>query len=119
MLHYLHVGHFERDSNGIRFEQPAPRGPWYPVVTKPLSSVELTRLVTEVTGEKTNDFPEEWSCGLTDRGYLVCDLYTRNDQEIEFVTRLIERQNCMLYERPGNEMTVQDWQAIIHPVPAA
>jgi hypothetical protein len=44
---------------------------------------------------------------------LVCDKYTRNPQTINFVTRLVERIRCDIYDVAAHgEITLDEWLAV-------
>lgn len=111
MLHYLYVGHFDRDANGVRFTRSDEDHIYRPAVTRPLTSLGLSTFVRDATGARSSLIPDDWSAWLErDRGYLVCDLYLRNPEEIEFVSQLVEREGCSLCDVAGHsDMTLAQW----------
>lgn len=114
-IHYLIVGRFARDDRGVRFARPGPGEPYRPVVASPLTPGDIAAAV----GDASGTIPEGWSAWLDD-GYLVCDLYTRNADEIEFVARLVEQTGCALHDHAGHaDLSLADWFARTRGVPAA
>jgi hypothetical protein len=50
-----------------------------------------------------------------DKGYLVCDKYTRSRDAIHFIARLVERTRCELFDVSARyDSTLQDWLALSH-----
>jgi hypothetical protein len=115
-IHYLFLGHFEHDGEVVRFSK-SPSDPTYrPVVRKPLDTGAIDAVFGEARGAEVNDldFPEDWMIWLKD-GYLVCDKYTRNQEAINFVTRLVERTHCEIYDVGAHrDITLHDWLAVAH-----
>jgi hypothetical protein len=113
-IHHLFVGDFERDENGIRFGRPGPTEPYRPVVAQPLTQDVVAAVVREVTGRAREAIPTEWSSWLDD-GYLVSDKYTRNAEEIDFISKLVERTGYSLYDRAAHtEISLSDWLSVAH-----
>lgn len=95
-IHYLFAGHFEREDGHIKFTR-GEDGAYRPVVRAPLDPCEL---------------PPEWAAWVAD-GYLVCDKYTKNEQVIEFVVRLVEATGCDLYDAAAHaDIAVTEWLAL-------
>lgn len=112
-IHYLFIGHFDRDRAGIRFSCPSPSDPYRPVVLRPIEPKEIRDAIREVAGGTADPdaLPDEWSVWFQN-GYLVCDKYTRNETEIEFVGKLVERTGCAIYDRGANaEIPLSAWLA--------
>lgn len=110
-IHYLFVGDFARDEHGVRFARPGPGEPYRPVVVSRLTPGVIAPVVREVTGGATDTLPDDWSAWLDD-GYVVCDLYTSNPAEIEFIARLADRTGCALFDRSGHsEFSLAEWTA--------
>jgi hypothetical protein len=116
LIHYLFLGHFEHDGEIVRFSK-SPNDPVYrPVVCKPLDTEAINIVLREIKGAEVGrlDFPEEWPIWLKD-GYLVCDKYTKDQEVIKFVTRLVERTCCNIYDVGAHcDITLNDWLAVMH-----
>ena len=115
-IHYLYVGHFEHDGNVARFSKSADDPVYRPVVRRAIDPQTIKAVLRETTGAAGNDltFPDSWMIGMDD-GYLVCDKYTRNRAEIDFVTRLVERTRCDIYDVGAHcDITLHDWLAATH-----
>ena len=100
-IHYLFVGDFERDEHGVRFARPGPGAPYRPVVARPLTENVVAAAVKDVTGGAIETIPNDWSAWLDD-GFLICDRYTKNLREIEFISALVERAGYSLYDRAAH-----------------
>jgi hypothetical protein len=98
-LHYLFLGHFERDGEVVRFAKHPGDSVYRPVVRRPLDTETLQAVLREVKGAAVDDlaFPGDWMMWF-DEGYLICDKYTRNREAIDFVARLAERTRCDIYD---------------------
>lgn len=111
MIHYLFLGHFERDGEIVQFTK-GPNEPAYrPVVCRPLDRGTVQAVLEEVKGTKIGylAFPEDWMI-WPDNGYLVCDKYTRNREAIDFVARLVERTHCEIHDVSAHrDITLGDW----------
>ena len=111
MLHYLYVGHFDRDEHGVRFARSDEDPIYRPVVTRSLTALGLSAFVRDATGERASLIPDDWSAWLEQiRGYVICDFYLRNPEEIEFVSQLVEREGCSLCDVAGHsEVSLTEW----------
>jgi hypothetical protein len=98
-IHYLFLGHFEHEGEIVRFIKGPNDAAYRPVVRSSLDVEAVKALLREVTGAEVDDlvFPEDWTMWLND-GYLVCEKYTRNREAISFVSRLVERTRCEIYD---------------------
>ena len=95
-IHYLFVGHFEREDDHVKFAK-GDDGMYRPVVRTPIDPGEL---------------PADGSAWLAD-GYLICDKYTKNEREVEFITQLVEATGCDLYDAAAHvDITVAEWLAL-------
>lgn len=113
-IHYLFVGDFDRDEHGIRFVRPGPGEPFRPVVARPLTPNMVAAAVRDVTGGANETIPNDWSAWLDD-GFLICDRYTKNPREIEFISRLVEQTGYSLYDRSVHEeVSLPEWLAVVH-----
>ena len=104
-IHYLYLGHFEHDGEVMRFSK------YRPVIRTPLDDKEFEAVLREVKGAGAEDLgiPEEWAIWQED-GYLVCDKYTRNREEIDFITRLVERTHCDIHDKSAHcDITLREW----------
>ncbi len=113
-IHYLFLGHFERDSHGVRFSK-SPSDPAYrPVVSRPIDSAAITAVLRAVRGAGDVDLalPDDWMIWMKD-GYLACEKYTRDREALAFVTRLVERTHCEIYDVSARaDMSLRDWLAV-------
>lgn len=110
-IHYLFLGHFERDGEWVRFTRNADDAVYRPVVRRPLDTTAIEAALKDVTGADTVDlaFPDDWPVWL-DAGYLVCDKYTRNQSAIDFITTLVSRTRCDIYDAAAHgDITLADW----------
>jgi hypothetical protein len=115
-IHYLFLGHFEHDGNGVRFSKSADDHVYRPMVRRPIDPQAIKAVLRETTGATSNDltFPDSWMIGMDD-GYLVCDKYTRDRAAIDFVARLVERTRCDIYDVGDHcEITLHDWLTATH-----
>jgi hypothetical protein len=113
-LHYLFLGHFEHDGEVVRFAKSPSDRIYRPAIRKPLDTQAINAVLREVKGAETDelDFPEDWMIWLKD-GYLVCDKYTRNQEAIDFVTRVVERTHCDVCDvSTHRDITLHDWLAV-------
>lgn len=115
-LHYLFLGHFEHDGAVVRFSK-RPSDPVYrPVVCRPLDTEALKAILREMQGSHVHEllFPDDWTIAM-DEGYLVCDKYTRNAAEINFITRVVERTGCEILDVSAHaDITLSDWLTVAH-----
>ncbi len=74
MIHYVYLGHFEREGNFIRFEKQADTSPaWYrPVVVLPLDEVVVAELLAE-KDLTPSTVPDDWGISFEEEGFLACD----------------------------------------------
>jgi hypothetical protein len=107
-LHLVYIGDFELDGGvtlrmGSTPDDPIRR----PVVRRPIDLDIIKRLVPDGSlTEGAGVFPDNWSIRL-ENGYLVCDHYALDLEEIPFLRRLVEESDCRLFER-GFEVSVDD-----------
>jgi hypothetical protein len=112
-IHYLFIGHFDKDANGVRFIRSAPTEPYRRVVVRPIEPDDIRVCVPESVEHPTGPtgIPDEWSVWLED-GYVICDKYTRSEAEIEFVVRLVEQTGAAIYDRSAYaEIPLTEWLA--------
>ena len=97
MIHYVYLGHFEREGSFIRFEKCTPTKPaWYrPVVVRPLDSAILVELLAE-KGLTPATVPEDWGISFAEEGFLAWDRYTLNREARDFLKHLALRTGCDL-----------------------
>jgi hypothetical protein len=112
--HHLFLGHFEHDGERTCFKKNLTDSTYRPVVRRPLDTEAIMAVLREVTETKIDDvaFPADWRIWMDD-GYLVCDKYTRNREEIDFVARLVERTGCNIHDVSAHcDITLHDWVAV-------
>ncbi len=113
MIHYVYLGHFDREGNFIRFEKRADIKPtWYrPVVVRPLDSAVLAELLAE-KGLTPSTVPDEWGISLEEEGFLACDRHTQNREGRDFVKRLALRTGCDIADYSSLSLLSPDdlWQ---------
>jgi hypothetical protein len=116
-LHLAYIGDFELDdATTLRMTWTSDDPIRKPVVRRPLDLDMIKQLVSEFTApEEAGVFPADWSIRL-DNGYLVCDRYALDVEEIQFLRRLVEKTGCRLFER-GFEVSVDDLEPKIIAVP--
>jgi len=110
-IHYLFLGHFEHDGEGVRFSKSSSDGAYRPVVRRPLDPGEMKAVFREVRGTVGDDlaFPDDWGVWLDD-GYVVCNKYTRDAETIQFVARLVEPARCDIYDVGAfGKIALADW----------
>lgn len=95
MIHYLYLGHFDREGNFIRFEKHTDTKPaWYrPVVVLPLDPTVMAELLAE-KDLTPSTVPDDWGISFEEEGFLACDRYTRTRDARDFVERLALRTGC-------------------------
>jgi hypothetical protein len=114
LIHYLFLGHFEHNGEGVRFAKSPSEPVYRPVVRHSLDLEAVKAVLREVKGTEVDDlaFPEDWMIWL-EAGYLVCEKYTRNPEAINFITRLVERIPCEIYDVGAHcDITLGDWLAV-------
>ena len=115
-IHYLFLGHFERDGEAVRFSKSPSDAAYKPVVSRPMDTQVIKTVLQESRGAKVNDlsFPDAWGIWMDD-GYLVSDKYTTNQEAINFIACLAERTRCDIYDVTARaEITLHDWLAVVH-----
>jgi hypothetical protein len=115
LIHYLFLGHFERDGEVVRFEKRPNDRTYKPMVRGNIDMTEVRAVAQEVSGVTTGDadLPPAWSI-WEECGYLICEKYTRNQEVIEFVTRLVKRTGCDIYDvGAGSVITLPEWLSTI------
>jgi hypothetical protein len=113
MIHYLYLGHFEHDGAVVRFAKRAGDDVFQPVVRRPIDPGAVTAVLRDVTARTADHltFPDTWSI-WADKGYLICDKYTGEPAEIDFVARLVERTRCDIYDVAAHcDISLHDWLA--------
>jgi hypothetical protein len=116
-IHYLFLGPFEHDGEVVRFAKGPCDSVYRPVVRRPIELEAIKDVLREVKGAAVEDlaFPDDWMTWL-DAGYLVCDKYTRNREVIDFVSRLVERTRCDIYDVSAHcDITLHGWLAVTQP----
>jgi hypothetical protein len=116
LIHYLFLGHFEHNGEMVRFSKSPSDAVYRPAIRKPVDTEAINTILKEVKGSDVDNLsvPEEWRIWLKD-GYLVCEKYTRNQEAIKFVSRLVERTCCDIYDVGAHcEVSLNDWLAMIH-----
>jgi hypothetical protein len=95
MIHYIYLGHFDREGDFIRFEKRADTKPaWYrPIVTRPLDPAILAELLAE-KGLTPSTVPDDWGISFEEEGFLACFRDTGNREARDFVKRLALRTRC-------------------------
>lgn len=110
-IHYLFLGHFEREGEIVRFAKSSSEAAYQPVVRCPIDLGAVRTILREVKGVEADDliFPDDWGIWL-DNGYLICNKYTRNREAIDFVSRLVERTRCDIHDFSAHcDITLRDW----------
>ena len=113
-LHYLFLGHFEHDGEVVVFAKRPSDRVYRPVVRRPIDTEAIKAVLRKVKEAAVEDlaFPDDWKIWLAD-GYLVCDKYTRNQEAINFIARLVERTHCDIHDVSAHcDITLQDWLAV-------
>lgn len=97
MIHYIFLGHFDRERDFIRFEKVADTKPaWYrPVVVRPLDPAVLAELLAE-RGLTPSTVPGDWGVSFQEEGWLACNRDTRSGEARDFVKRLAMQTGCDL-----------------------
>jgi hypothetical protein len=112
----LFLGHFEHESGLVRFSKSPSNSAYKPVVSRPLDMNEIQAAVHDTHESDMGDasFPSDWQIWLDD-GFLVCDKYTRNPDEVRFVNRLVERTGCEIVDAIARQsISLEEWSALAH-----
>jgi hypothetical protein len=110
-IHYLFLGYFQHNGNTVCFSKSADIPVYHPVVLRPIDLEAIKAVLREIKGVDAEDlaFPEHWGIWL-EGGYLVCDKYTRVEEAIHFITRLVERTGCDIYDVSARcDISLKDW----------
>ncbi len=113
-IHYLFLGQFEHDGEVVRFAKNSSDAAYQPVVRQPLDAAVVKAVLREVTAAKVNGvaFPDDWIVWLAG-GCLVCEKYARNPAAINFISRLVERTHCEIYDVGAHcDIALRDWLAV-------
>lgn len=114
-IHYLFLGHFDHDGEVGRFEKRSGDTTYEPVLRSFLDMKASQAVLREMRGAEfdASTFPPDWSIWDND-GYLICEKYTKNNEMIEFVTRLVRRTGCNIYDASAHcEITLDAWLSVI------
>jgi hypothetical protein len=117
MIHYLYIGHFERDDGFIQFSRSPDETKINPVITRPLERDAIDDILRELTGSNTARIPEEWHL-WSESDFLVCDKYIRNPTAIAFVCRLVGQTGCDVADYCNQSMVTPEELARLWPVPS-
>jgi hypothetical protein len=112
-IHYLFLGHFERQGERIRLFKNLDDPVYKPRVKRPIDIGVIKAVLQEQQQQKSDElvFPDDWAIWKED-GYLVCDKYIRNPEAITFVARLVERTHCDVYDVSAHcAITLGEWLA--------
>src|SRR5208283_5933404 len=100
-VHYLYVGHFEHDGAFVRFSNTPTDPLLKPVVSRPLDTDMVKRLVQQSRGREVEAgdslFPMSWALWAED-GYLACDQCVLSQETIDFLVRLARETGCELVD---------------------
>ena len=111
LIHYLFLGHFEREGGMVRFSKNPGNRAYSPVVREPLGVEAISLVLRQLTGAKgdRHSIPDGWPIWLKN-GYLVCDKYTRDPDVVKFVTLFAERTGCDIYDVAAHcDLALNDW----------
>lgn len=112
-IHYLFLGHFDHTDKILRFEKRPGDRVYKPVVSRPIEMGEAKAVFQEVRGGDDSPFPPDWLASEEDN-YLICEKYTRNREVVEFVSLLVERTGCSIYDVAAHgEILLPEWLAAI------
>lgn len=97
MLHYVYVGHFERDAEFIRFAPVSDEKPvWYrPVIHRPIQSDIVRDILLSKGVESASEIPEEWGV-YEDAGFFVWERFSGEEAARDFIKQLALRSGCDL-----------------------
>jgi hypothetical protein len=110
-IHYLYLGHFEHDGDVVRFSKGPTDSAYRPVVRRPIEAEEVEAILREVKGVEGDHptFPDEWTI-WPEHGYFICNKYAMDREEIDFVTRLVERTGCDIHDFAAHcDLTLREW----------
>jgi hypothetical protein len=93
MIHYLFVGHFDKDHGLMRLAKRQSDGAPRPVVIRPLDMSTIKELLNE-KGVSGTDIPGDWSLGIEEEGFIICERHTHSRDAIEFIRELAARTGC-------------------------
>lgn len=116
-IHYLFIGHFEHDDGRVRFAKRSNDSPFRPIVSRPLDVGAIKALLPGACPSTSDDltFPTDWSSWLEGDGWLICDKYTGNEGEINFVAQLCDQTGCEIYDFSAHTtLAPQEWLAERH-----
>src|SRR5437660_1243816 len=91
-VHYLYIGHFEREGNFVRFANTPTDPILKPIMSHSLDTDAVKRLVQEsgmVSKAGNSLFPVGWAI-WAENGYLGCDQCELNQEAIDFIIRLAQ-----------------------------
>ena len=98
MIHYLYVGHFDKDKGVMKLQKRKSDGAPRPVVACPLDMATVQELLEE-KGVQGRNIPDDWWLGIEDEGFIVCDRHTRSRDAMDFIGRLATKTGCdILYD---------------------
>jgi hypothetical protein len=115
-IHYLFLGYFERDGETTRFSKNCGGSTFHPVLRQPLETEMIASVLQEVDGAEDGapSIPEAWPIWVED-GYLICDKYMRNAEALDFVTRLVRRTGCDIYDAGAHrDISLEEWLTATH-----
>jgi hypothetical protein len=112
-IHYLLLGHFDRDDNVVRFAKRSEGAPFEPVLSNPIASATLRSILRAMLGGEGATLPPYWPIWEKD-GYLICEKYTRNSEMVDFATRVVNRTGCEIYDVAAHrDISLDSWLAAI------
>jgi hypothetical protein len=98
MIHYLYVGHFEKDRGVMKLRKRQSDDAPQPVLVRPLDMATVRELLEE-RGIAPANIPEDWRLWIDEEGFIVCDAYTRSQDAIDFLRQLSTKTGCdVLYD---------------------
>lgn len=95
MIHYLYIGHFEREGGFVRFEKNTDTRParHRPAVRRPLEPSRIDRLLRR-HGTTVSAIPDDWGMSIDCEGFVTCDRFTRSAEAIDFIKELAQETGC-------------------------
>ena len=113
--HYLYLGHFEHVGDAVRFSKDPTDSVYRPVVRTPIDAADVEAVLREIKGgSDIRTFPEEWTI-WPENGYLICNKYATDREEIDFVSRLVERTQCDIHDFGAHcDITLREWLDVTH-----
>jgi hypothetical protein len=115
MVHYLFLGHFEREGVMVCFRKCGNEPAFKPVLSRSLDVSAVRTALQEEKGAEADglSFPSDWLVWQSD-GYLVADKYTRNADAIDFIARLAKRTGCDICDVASHyTIALQDWLSVV------